>query len=259
MSRARLRRSWGWSGFPVRRCLRAVPARPGVGRAPVGFARRGNAPAACTRADTRSSEHRPDRHGRPTVRHAAGDAGSSASPGGARDDPPPSDRHEPAVLSFPGDDLHGPLLPHDGRLHEPRAGRRLAAFQPSESDTIATALNDVGYRTALIGKYLNGYGGDGVYVPPGWDRWFAFTGAHHLLQLYGLRRRHWVTSSYGSRPKHYSTDVIRNKAVSFIRNAPAREPALPGRHPVRTSRRLPSPRRVTREPSLRHPSRWARR
>jgi N-acetylglucosamine-6-sulfatase len=48
------------------------------------------------------------------------------------------------------------------------------SFKPSESATIATALDALGYRTALIGKYLNGYTGDGLYVPPGWDRWFAF-------------------------------------------------------------------------------------
>ena len=51
-----------------------------------------------------------------------------------------------------------------------------SVFQPSESDTIATALDDVGYRTALIGKYMNGYGGESANVPPGWDRWFAMTG-----------------------------------------------------------------------------------
>ena len=42
-----------------------------------------------------------------------------------------------------------------------------------ESSTVATWLHGAGYRTALIGKYLNGYpntAGD-TYVPPGWDEW----------------------------------------------------------------------------------------
>ncbi len=96
-------------------------------------------------------------------------------------------------------------------------------FQPSESDTIATALNAVGYRTGLFGKYMNGYGGAGAYVPPGWDRWFATTGrtTYYNYTVYDDVKGH---VSYGSRPKHYLTDVIRNKAVSFIRNAPAGEP-----------------------------------
>src|SRR4051794_15801653 len=48
-----------------------------------------------------------------------------------------------------------------------------------ERSTVATWLQDAGYRTALIGKYLNGYpDGDGLppgitmsFVPPGWDEW----------------------------------------------------------------------------------------
>jgi N-acetylglucosamine-6-sulfatase len=96
-------------------------------------------------------------------------------------------------------------------------------FQPSESDTIATALDGAGYRTALIGKYINGYGGEGAYVPPGWDRWFAITGraSYYNYTIYDDRRGH---VSYGSLPRDYSTDVIRNKAVSFIRNSPDAEP-----------------------------------
>ncbi|GAA1932072.1 sulfatase family protein [Nocardioides marmoribigeumensis] len=50
--------------------------------------------------------------------------------------------------------------------------------------TIATALRRSGYRTALVGKYLNGYGelrrrnGEPSlhYVPPGWTDWYAAFG-----------------------------------------------------------------------------------
>jgi N-acetylglucosamine-6-sulfatase len=40
-----------------------------------------------------------------------------------------------------------------------------------ESDTVATRLQAAGYRTAMFGKYMNGY--TGTYLPPGWDRWLA--------------------------------------------------------------------------------------
>ncbi|MBA3350294.1 MAG: sulfatase-like hydrolase/transferase, partial [Actinobacteria bacterium] len=39
-----------------------------------------------------------------------------------------------------------------------------------DSSTIATWLDDSGYSTALIGKYLNGYNPqNSSYLPPGWD------------------------------------------------------------------------------------------
>lgn len=37
-----------------------------------------------------------------------------------------------------------------------------------EYSTLATWLDDAGYETALVGKYMNHYRGS--YVPPGWDR-----------------------------------------------------------------------------------------
>src|ERR1700753_3243937 len=47
----------------------------------------------------------------------------------------------------------------------------------NEQTTFATALRKAGYRTAMMGKYLNGYapaaplGGKRPYVPPGWSEW----------------------------------------------------------------------------------------
>jgi N-acetylglucosamine-6-sulfatase len=98
-------------------------------------------------------------------------------------------------------------------------------FRASESSTIATALDVVGYRTALIGKYMNGYAGDEVYVPPGWDRWFAFTenpGYFDYTMFDSLGRPHRVP--FGSEPEDYSTDVIGRTAIEFIRSTPEDTP-----------------------------------
>jgi N-acetylglucosamine-6-sulfatase len=88
------------------------------------------------------------------------------------------------------------------------------AFDPTT--TIATALRQRGYRTALIGKYLNGY--LGTDVPPGWDRWAAFNGPHggisyfnYTMSMDGIER------SFGASPSDYSTDVLARRAVRFIR------------------------------------------
>ena len=44
-----------------------------------------------------------------------------------------------------------------------------------EAKTGPYILQQAGYRTGLIGKYLNGYGDEypASYIPPGWDRWFG--------------------------------------------------------------------------------------
>ena len=44
------------------------------------------------------------------------------------------------------------------------------------NNNLAVWLHRAGYYTALVGKYLNGYRGTGV--PPGWERWVAFSGDH---------------------------------------------------------------------------------
>jgi len=89
-----------------------------------------------------------------------------------------------------------------------------------EDSTVATWLHDAGYRTALLGKYLNGYpeDADPSYVPPGWDEWDALVaeapagGGYIDYALNENGRR--VT--YGSEPEDYSTDVLSAKATDFI-------------------------------------------
>src|SRR3972149_451324 len=45
----------------------------------------------------------------------------------------------------------------------------------NDQSTIATWLKTAGYRTTLMGKYLNGYPdrNNPTYVPPGWDEWYS--------------------------------------------------------------------------------------
>ncbi len=42
------------------------------------------------------------------------------------------------------------------------------------NDTLGVWLQDAGYRTIQVGKFLNGYGvRNPTFVPPGWDEWIA--------------------------------------------------------------------------------------
>lgn len=86
--------------------------------------------------------------------------------------------------------------------------------------TIATALQEAGYRTGLMGKYLNGYGNE--YVPPGWDRWFATydDGGFYDYTATDDGR----IDRYGSRPAAYGTDLLADKAISFIEDTHPDQP-----------------------------------
>ncbi len=83
-----------------------------------------------------------------------------------------------------------------------------------DSSTIATWLQDDGYRTGLIGKYLIGY--RGPYIPPGWDEWASFTRSANYYN-YSLAVN-GTTEAYGTRASDYSTDVLAAKADAFVRS-----------------------------------------
>jgi N-acetylglucosamine-6-sulfatase len=94
--------------------------------------------------------------------------------------------------------------------HEKQPYGGFPAFR--DGSTIATALQDAGYRTGLFGKYLNGY--EHAYIPPGWNRWFASYkgGAYYDYDA----NREGDELSFGSEPADYSTDVFGRAAVDFI-------------------------------------------
>jgi N-acetylglucosamine-6-sulfatase len=94
-----------------------------------------------------------------------------------------------------------------------------------EDRTIAVWLQQAGYRTALVGKYLNGYDDSPAgYVPPGWTRWHAFSVRNGAYFDYTLRHTDGSGSTHGHDARDYSTDVLRRLAVSEIRNAPPDRP-----------------------------------
>jgi N-acetylglucosamine-6-sulfatase len=98
-----------------------------------------------------------------------------------------------------------------------------------EDHTIATALDAAGYRTGLIGKYLNRYNlADGL-VPPGWDRWFAFdegNGRYYDYDVVDFDAGDGLTDRlhYGTHPRQYSTTILGRQAVRFIESTPAGQP-----------------------------------
>jgi N-acetylglucosamine-6-sulfatase len=91
------------------------------------------------------------------------------------------------------------------------------------SETLAVWLRRAGYRTALVGKFLNGYGRDDPHeVPAGWDDWHALLGGS-TYRYYDYTINHdGALRWYGS---DYQTDVLSGIAEQVIRRrAPRRAP-----------------------------------
>jgi N-acetylglucosamine-6-sulfatase len=86
-----------------------------------------------------------------------------------------------------------------------------------DKDTFATSFKAAGYRTAFYGKYLNGYTPRNANhtVPPGWDEWAVggdppYGGFNYTLNENGR------LVDYGDEADDYVTDVLADKALSFI-------------------------------------------
>ena len=78
-------------------------------------------------------------------------------------------------------------------------------------------LQNAGYHTIQIGKFLNGYGlADPTYIPPGWDEWYAsIDSTTNRYSNYQLNENGTIVN-YGSTPADYKTDVYARKAVAAI-------------------------------------------
>lgn len=105
--------------------------------------------------------------------------------------------------------------------HPPYGGRPVFQREGGETSNIATALHDAGYRTALIGKYMNA--NRRPAPPPGWDLFFSFFDMNGRYYDYTISHNGDVLH-FGDAPEDYSTDVFRDRATSFIRSTPADQP-----------------------------------
>lgn len=83
-----------------------------------------------------------------------------------------------------------------------------------DRSTVATWLRGSGYRTALFGKYLTGYGYHSTYVPPGWNDWYALLG--NLTS--NTTRTTMSVNGKKTTFNGYETDVLGAKAGNFIRD-----------------------------------------
>jgi N-acetylglucosamine-6-sulfatase len=90
-------------------------------------------------------------------------------------------------------------------------------------NNLAIWLQDAGYYTSMIGKYLYGYANQPP-VPPGWSEWHVAAPRTQYYYDYTINNN-GTRVNYGHEPADYKTDVLTGKAVSLInRRAPNARP-----------------------------------
>ncbi|MDR7544174.1 MAG: sulfatase [Armatimonadota bacterium] len=105
----------------------------------------------------------------------------------------------------------------------PNGGYPRFLEQGHERSTVGTWLQAAGYRTAFLGKYLNGYPlrGQQTHVPPGWDEWNSPAGGTPYANFNFRMNENGRIVPYGRAPEDSMTDLLARKAIAFIRQAAA--------------------------------------
>ena len=137
---------------------------------------------------------------------------------------------------------------------QPDGGYTGFAQRAAYTHNLAVWLQNSGYRTIHVGKFLNGYGDDpyddGKTVPPGWSAWHTVLNADTDHYYYGYTENNngtiegpygdsgsWETREYGARddigcpfaptnglPCYYETDHFTQQATEEISQTPPGQP-----------------------------------
>lgn len=106
----------------------------------------------------------------------------------------------------------------------PRGGFDKVYSTGLEQNSINVRLQQAGYRTSWIGKYVNRYtdpsvvpGLPSTYIPPGWNNWETWLSDDQNKGAFNYKlNENGIIKQYGSIASHYLTDVLKAKAVNFI-------------------------------------------
>ncbi len=88
------------------------------------------------------------------------------------------------------------------------------------SNTLAVWMRHAKYRTAMVGKYLNGYGTPPFSpreVPKGWTQWYGLTGGTEQHR-YGFKlNENGKVHHYGRKPANYIDYVLNSKVNGILK------------------------------------------
>lgn len=119
--------------------------------------------------------------------------------------------------------LTGQYVHNHGVLsNSPATGGGWVTFRDNglEENCIGTWLQDAGVSTALVGKYLNGYGKaprSKRHLPPGWDHFVTSTSGNRAYVGYDYElNRNGTISKYADGPEDFLNDVLTDDATQWL-------------------------------------------
>lgn len=89
----------------------------------------------------------------------------------------------------------------------------------TEADSLPVWLKSSGYRTAYLGKYMNGYGPGWNTKPPGWDDWLALTEPQAYTDFTFNEDGRDFRGPAGT----YQTDYLATRALEYLRRTEDRD------------------------------------
>jgi arylsulfatase A-like enzyme len=111
------------------------------------------------------------------------------------------------------------MLPHNTGVltnTQPNGGYEEFMQHGDDKKSFSVSLQDAGYKTAMMGKLLNGYLPRKHKPLAGWTDWFV-SGAGYRNFNYDINRN-GEAIHYGTAPEDYLTDVLSSRADSLVRS-----------------------------------------
>ncbi|MGH2955647.1 MAG: sulfatase family protein [Solirubrobacterales bacterium] len=88
----------------------------------------------------------------------------------------------------------------------------------NHANTLPVWLKSAKYRTAMIGKYLNGYGlVNPRERPPGWSKWYALTGGTDQKRYKFRLNENGKIVRYKRKKRDYVSDVLGRQVYELLR------------------------------------------
>jgi len=112
--------------------------------------------------------------------------------------------------------------PHNTTVLENSPGFEEFYKNRKDEDTLAVWMKNAGFQNSFLGKYMNLYpaGVKRTYISPGWADWHVFLSgpSEDFYYAYTMSENGKLVK-YHKKPEDYSTDVLKDDAISFIKKS----------------------------------------